>query len=219
MSEEIVTKAIIKVAPETDTQVMAFYNEALSLQKYAEARVIATVDDMKPANDDLVTIRRLKKAMEERRKSYLQPFQDHIKEVNDSYKKLMAPVEIADKITSDKMLAFNAEQARIRREQEEINRLRMEAAQKEASLNNGEIKESVNLVEVIPPTPSRTQTEVGSSGMRENWKYEVVDFSLVPDAYKMINAGVLTPIVKASKGKVVIPGIRQYNEPILATGR
>ncbi|GAI94168.1 unnamed protein product, partial [marine sediment metagenome] len=48
------------------------------------------------------------------------------------------------------------------------------------------------------------------------WKWEVVDFALVPDSYKMINSGVLTPVVKASKGKIEIPGIRIFNEPIIA---
>uniref|UniRef100_A0A6M3KLP9 Uncharacterized protein n=2 Tax=viral metagenome TaxID=1070528 RepID=A0A6M3KLP9_9ZZZZ len=211
--------ALIKVKPELDLQVMAFYAEAVKLKEYAEARVITTLEDMKPANDDLNIIRKLKKAMEARRKEYLAPFQDHVKEVNEAYKNLMEPVDMADKITTDKMLAFNREQDRIRREQEEINRLRMEAAQKDAALHNGEISEPVNLVEVIPEAPKRTTTDIGTTGQRDNWKWEVVDFSLVSDDYKIINAGVLTPIVKASKGKISISGIRIYNEPILATGR
>ena len=211
--------ALIKVKPELDLQVMAFYTEALELKRYAEARVIKTLEDMKPANDDLNIIRKLKKNMEARRKEYLAPFQDHVKEVNEAYKNLMEPVDIADKITADKMLAFNREQERIRREQEEINRLRMEAAQKDAALHNGEISEPVNLVEVIPEAPKRTITDIGTTGQRDNWKWEIQDITIVPREYLMVNAGMLTPIVKASKGKISIPGIRIYNEPILATGR
>jgi len=62
----------------------------------------------------------------------------------------------------------------------------------------------------------RVQTDLGIAGQRDNWKYEVIDINLVPREYLMINASMLTPIVKASKGKIVIPGIRVFNEPIIA---
>ena len=77
----------------------------------------------------------------------------------------------------------------------------------------GELTESVNLVEVAPEVPKRVSTDMGTVAQRNNWKWEVIDFTIVPDSYKMINAGVLTPIVKASKGKIQIPGIRIFNEP------
>lgn len=208
--------ALVNINPKADSQVVAFYNEALRLEVYARERVIKTTEDLKPATNDLSIIAKVKKGMEERRKEYIRPLQDHVKSINDTFKILMTPIETADKLTRDKMLTFNAEQDRIRREQEEINRLRMEAAQKEAALHEGEITEPVKLVEVIPEAPKRTQTDMGIAGMRDNWKWEVEDFSQVPDAYKMINVGILTPMVKASKGKIPIPGIRMFNEPILA---
>lgn len=216
MSDTETTTALVKVNPQNDTEVMAFYNQALELQKYAELRIILCAADLKPATDGLSIISKVKKGMEERRKDYLLPFQEHIKETNEAFKALMLPIEQADKITRDKILAFGAEQERIQREQEEINRLRMEAAQKDAALHNGEISEPVGLVEVAPEAPRRISTEMGTVGQRDNWKYEVIDFKLVPDDYKMINAGILTPVVKASKGKITIPGIRIFNEPIIA---
>ena len=80
----------------------------------------------------------------------------------------------------------------------------------------GELTKSVNLVEVLPPVPTRTQTDMGTAGMRDNWKWEEIDKNLIPREYLMVNAGMLTPIVKASKGRVVIPGIRIFNQPIIA---
>uniref|UniRef100_A0A6M3Y0R7 Uncharacterized protein n=2 Tax=viral metagenome TaxID=1070528 RepID=A0A6M3Y0R7_9ZZZZ len=208
--------ALVKVKPSEDVQVQSWYNEALGLQKYAEARIIKTVEDLKPANDDLVTIRRLRKAIEEKRKEYVKPLQDHVKSINDAFKILSEPIEIADKVTSQKMLAFTSEQDRIRSEQERINAERIKLAQDEMELN-GELTESVNLVEVIQEVPTTIKTEVGTTGQRDNWKWEVQDINQVPREYLMINVGMLTPIVKASKGKIVIPGIRIFNEPILAT--
>lgn len=206
---------MVRIKPNLDAEVKTIYSEALKLQEYATARVIATAEDLKPATDDLSIIHKVKKALEEKRKEYLKPLQDHVKEINEVFKTLTYPIEEADRITGSKILAFQAEQDRIRREQEEINRKRQEAAEAEMRLK-GELSESVNLVEVVPEAPKRISTEMGTVGQRDNWKWEVVDFALVPDEYKMINSGVLTPVVKASKGKIVIPGIRIFNEPIIA---
>ena len=149
------------VIPTQDQSVVALYNEAQKLLEYANSRVIVSADDTKAATNDLSLIAKLKKAMEAKRKDYLLPFQEHVKEVNDTYKTLMAPVEQADMVTRQKVMAFQREQARIAAEQEEINRLRMEAAQKEAALNNGEIKEAVNLVEV-QEVQKNVSTDMGS---------------------------------------------------------
>ena len=209
------TSLISLIDPTSDTEVINYHQEALKLRDYAEKRVIASVEDIKLATDDLSIISKLKKAMEEKRKEYVKPLQDRVEEINEAYKTFMEPIKVADSVTRQKMIAFDAEQKRIRREQEEINRLRIEAARKEMELK-GELTESVDLVEVVPEAPKRVSTELGTTGLRDTWKYEVMDFALVPDDYKMINAGVLTPVVKASKGKITIPGIRIYNEPIIA---
>ena len=213
MADTETTTALVKVNPQNDTEVMAFYNEALELLRYAESRVIATAEDLKPATDDLSIIAKIKRGMEEKRKDYLRPFQDHIKETNAAFQTLMEPIEQADKTTRQKILAFQAEQERIRREQEEINRLRMEAARKDAALHNGEISESVNLVEVVPEAPKRVSTDMGTVGQRMIRKWEVIDFSAVPDEFKLIDAGKITKVVKAGIGS--ISGIRIYEEPIL----
>jgi hypothetical protein len=212
MAEEIVT-ALVKIKPQADVEVIAFYNESLRLREYAEARTIITAEDLKPATNDLSIIAKVKKAMDEKRKDYLKPFQDHIKETNAAFLTLMDPIEIADKITRSKILAFQAEQECIRREQEEINRLRMEAAQKEAALNGGVISESVNLVEVSPEAPKRVSTGMGTVGQRMIRKWEVIDMAQVPEEYKIIDSARVTKVVKA--GIPSIPGIRIYDEPIL----
>jgi hypothetical protein len=152
--------------------------------------------------------------MEARRKDYLQPFNEHVKFVNETYKTLMLPVEQADKITRDKVMAYQQEQSRIQREQEEINRLRMEAAQKDAALHHGEISESVNLVEVVD-VQKKVSTDMGSLSTAKITKWEVIDFSLVPTDYKMIDSAKVGAVVRASKGNISIPGIRIWQEETL----
>jgi hypothetical protein len=203
------------VKPQENTEVMAFYNEALSLQEYAEARVIVTAEDLKPATDDLTIIANVKKGMEGKRKEYVVPLQGQVIEINDAFKTLMAPIEQADRTTRRKILEFQTEQERIRKEQEEINHLKMEVAEKEMKLN-GELSESVGLVEVVPEVPTTVRTDMGMQGQRANWKYEVFDFDLLPREYKMVDGAQLSAIAKRHHDQKQILGVRFYNEPIIA---
>ena len=207
------TTALVKIAPSSDIEVIAFYNEAIKIRDYAEKRIIIIADDLKPATDDLSLIAKLKKALEDKRKEYVKPLQDHTKAINDAFKILIEPIEIADKITREKILAFQAKQNLIRQEQEEINRLRMEAAQKEMELK-GEITEPVNLVEVAPPTPTHIRTDMGMVGQRMIRKYRIINFVLLPDQYKIENSALLNKVVKA--GIPSIPGVEIYEEAALA---
>jgi hypothetical protein len=113
------------------------------------------------------------------------------------------------------MLDFTREQDRIRSEQEEINRKRQEAAEAEMKLN-GELSESVNLVEVSPEAPKTVATDLGTAGQRDNWKWEVVDFALLPDEYKVVDSSLLTAVAKKHHDQKPIPGVRFFNEPIIA---
>lgn len=201
--------------PGADVEVMGYYEEAQKLQQYAESRVITTIEDAKLATDDLLIISRLKKAMEAKRKGFVVPLQDEVKKINETYKTLMQPIEEADRVTQTKILEYQKEQERIRKEQEEVNRLRLEAAQKEMGLK-GEITESVNLVEVAPETPKSIHTDMGTAGQRDVWKYEVTDFSLLPDEYKVADTAMLNAIAKKHHDQKQILGVRFYNEPIIA---
>lgn len=211
---ESTAETALATKPGADLEVISYYTEALKLRKYAEERVISSVEDVKVATDDLSVISKLKKAMENKRKEYLEPLRTQAEAIRETYSTLMDPILGADKITRDKMLDFNREQERIRAEQEEINRKRQEAAEAEMKLK-GELTESVNLVEVAPEV-KRVSTEMGTAGMKDNWKYEVVDFSAVPDEYKVIDSSLLTAIARKHHDRKPVTGIRFYNEPVIA---
>lgn len=204
---------LVRLKPEIDPEVVAFYKQALSLRDYAEKRVIVAAGDLKVATEDLALISRLKKALEEKRKEYLKPLQDHVRSINVSFQLLTEPVEAADLITRKKILAYQAEQERIRQEQERINTERIKLAEAEMKLK-GELSEPVNLVAVIPEVARKIDTEVGSAGQRVIRKYRVVNFALLPDEYKMENSALLNKVVKA--GCPSIPGVEIYTETILA---
>lgn len=214
MTQETKPETAIALRPGEDLEAHGYYGEALKLLEYAEGRVIATVEDVKLATDDLSIISKLKKAMEGKKREYLDPLKAKAEAIRETYSSLMDPIFRADKITRDKMLSFTKEQERIRQEQEEINRKRLEAAEAEMKLT-GELSESVNLVEVAPEV-KRVSTKMGTTGLRDSWKYEVVDFALLPDEYKVPDTAMLNSIAKKHHDQKQIPGVRFYNEPILA---
>ena len=198
--------------PNSDALVVAFWKQAFGLLRHATDLNIVKVEDLKLATDGLSVISKLKKAVGEKQKEYLQPFKEHIAEVNEAFKRLMEPILAADSLTREKVAAYYAEQARIRREQEEVNRLRMEAAEKEMALKS-ELSESVNLVEVTSEPAKAVQTDMGTSGMAKIWKFEVIDFSLLPDRFKMENATLIGKVVRA--GEREIPGVKVWSEDSL----
>lgn len=208
-----VVSSLSLIPPEADNKLMEFYNEGIRLMEYASARVITTNADLKPATDDLSIIARVKKGMEEKRKEYLKPFQDHVKETNEAYKNLMYPVEEADRITRLKILEFNREQSKRRLEAERIEAEKLRLAREEAELKGGEITVDLTPVEKPEAVPDRIRTELGSSSTMKIRKWELVDITQVPAEYLMIDAAKVTKLVKAGIG--LIPGIRIYEEETL----
>lgn len=206
--------APLALRPGEDIEAHGYHAEAIKLLKYADARIIATVEDVKLATDDLSIISKLKKAMDGKKREYLDPLKAQSDAIRGTYDYLMHPIEEADRITRDKMLIYQNEQKRIRQEQEKINQMREEAAQKQKELT-GEITE-VETVEVVPEAPKRVHTEMGTAGQRDNWTYEVFDFSLLPDEYKVVDTSMLNAVAKKHHDQKPVPGVRFINKPIIA---
>ena len=204
--------ALITIKPEENKAVIDLHKQALRLEHYAKALVITSDDDVKTSTNDLSIIAGLKKAIEEKRKEYTQPINDHLKAINEAFKAFTEPLNQADQITRHKIIDYRAEQERIRQEQEEINRLRIEAANKEMALK-GELTESVELVEVQAEPAKHYRAEAGTLGTATIWKFEVIDFSLLPDEYKLPDATKIGKVVRA--GLRSIPGVRIYSEELL----
>lgn len=200
--------AIISVKPEIDEAVIALYKQSLKLEQYAGALVIASDDNIRSATNDLSIISGLKKAIEEKRKEYTQPINDHLKAINEAFKTFTEPLDRADRITRDKVLEYRQEQERRRKEAEEIARLEREAAEMRAALT-GEPVVVPEVVEAPAVAPDHYRAEMGTLGKATIWKFEVIDFALVPDEYKIVDAGKVGRVVRA--GLRSIPGIRIYS--------
>lgn len=212
---ELVKPQVIETAtlelmkPQDDSAIAKIYADAISLRDHAKILVVNTLEDAKRATNDGKIINSYKKELEEYRKQYIAPFQDHIAEVNEAFKMLAEPLMEAKQITDGKLMDFTAAQRKKQADEEEINRLRYEAAQKEAALNNGEISESVNMVEVHE-APKHIRTNFGMAGETKRWTHEVINFAELPDIYKLPNTALINKAIISSKGKIEIPGVRAF---------
>jgi len=72
----------------------------------------------------------------------------------------------------------------------------------------------INSVAAAAPIPARVQT-VGIS-TREDWDIELIDINLVPREYMMFDEVKARKVVRASKGAVQIPGIKNIKKTIVS---
>lgn len=204
----------VALRPGEDIEAHGYFEEAQKLLEYATALVITSDEIVKGATNDLSIISTLKKAMDSKRKALLEPLKAEMDAIRDTYNYLMEPVLKADRITRDKILAYRQEQERKRQEAEDIAKMEREAAERKAALT-GEPVVTPEPVEKMPETPDHYRADMGTLGKAMLHKWEVIDFAQVPDNYKKIDAGAVTNVVKSSKGKIVIPGIKIWSEESL----
>jgi len=209
----LVGTAVIAISPKADSTVLDLYQEGVRLHQFAQARVITDNEDLKPAVDDLAVIAKTKKALEEKKADYVGPIRQHLNQVNDAFKDFLRPFEEADRITRGQVKSFRDEQTRKAAEVTRIEAEKLRLAQEEAALSGtGEHTQELGTAVAPPPVPEHTRTDLGTQGFQKVYKWEVTDFAQVPDQYKVINSGMVTGVVKGSKGKITIPGIRVFED-------
>lgn len=104
--------------------------------------------------------------------------------------------------------------------QAEAERKRQELAAKakeeqDAILDKAAAQEAK--LEPLVVVPEKVTTN--GSTLRHNWKFRVLDISLVPIEYILVNEVMVGKIGRVSEGKVKIPGIEFYDEPTNAKTR
>jgi len=204
--------AIAKRAPGNDVVVASLLEQATSMVDWAHKRTITNTEDVKDATNDLVLVANVKKAIEEKRKEYVDPLNAEVKEINAFFKQLSEPMGDADLITRHKVLAYNAEIERQRLEAEAIETQKLELAKRETELKG---EHTVDLSPVVAPeaTPDIVRTNVGSASKMTVKKWEIEDIGLVSIDLLMVDAGKVTKLVKAGIGS--IDGIKIWEEPTL----
>jgi hypothetical protein len=82
-----------------------------------------------------------------------------------------------------------------------------------------QLKEQADNVQIQAIINQVFPAAVKSIGVKKVWKHRVIDASIVPDPYHMINDPMLAKFAVATKGLVPVPGVEFYEEEILVSGR
>lgn len=185
------------------------------------------------AADILKNVKAMAKRLEETRKSITSPIDLAKSAVMNLFRAPSDVLVTAEANLKRAMIDYQNEQERIRREQEA--KLRREAEEKarkeqerlqaraEKAEANGkaekaeELREQAEQVQVVAPVLAPTVQKVDGVSVRKNWKARVVDASLVPRQWLVVDEKKLDQIAKATKGSMDIPGVEFFAEDVLAS--
>jgi hypothetical protein len=213
---------------------------ALSVPEQAKQIVkIINNDDYTRAGQILLTIKEIRKKIENTFKPIKQKMDAAKKEVLDQERLADKPLAEAELYIKPLMAQYNAEQERIRqaeearlreiaRKEEEERRLQEAvAAEQEAKRLGATQEEASNLVNDIinepvqapPVVVQKTIPKVQGVSFTKLWKFRITNAALIPREYMIPNEQAIGAVVRNTKGAIQIPGIEIYSEDSVSAGR
>ena len=201
--------------------------ESMTILGQAKAIQITNHEQAMAAGDFLKAVKELKKRIEEK----LAPL---VKAAYDSWKKQVAyrkehddPLDQAEAAVKAKMNAYLAEQERQRRLEEQRQQLEAQkAAEAQAeqdallmeATGDAEAAEMVRTEPVVAPVVVLAPVEKPKGIATQSvWRWKVINESLVPNEYKIIDQTKIGGVVRAMKAATNIPGVQVYEDKIVKT--
>jgi glutamyl/glutaminyl-tRNA synthetase len=219
-----------------ETEVVAMQPEVFRLTAFAERLVVKTAEGYSEAAQFLKSIKALLKGIEDARTRVTKPLNEALKQVNAQAKDASAPLATAESQIKRAMIAFDEDQARIRREEQrkadeaarkEQEKLR-ERAEKAAAA--GKVEKAAELVQraetVVAPVIQREAPKVTGVSMRETWHAECFDLPALvkaiaegraPVSLVMANDKVLGAQARSLKADFKCDGVRVWPEKNLGS--
>lgn len=166
------------------------------------------------ANVVLTKITKGLKAVEEKRKSFTGPINQSLKEINNTFKKLTAPIIEAKQQLSSRLMSWRADEQRKQQEIEDKARREEERRRKISKAQGG--KGEITPVAVPAPTLQKDTTKT-----RKVWKATVYDLTKLPVQYILadqvrINETMRAAVAAKTIDELVIPGVEfnQEEQPV-----
>ena len=198
-------------------QTQELRNKAELIVREARETAVRDKDSLTTAVDFLGKIATAKKEVDSRRRFFVDPLNQQVKNINDLFRNYSDPLGEADRIVRNKVLVYQAEEARRVAEEQQKALEEAKAQAEEASKHPTEefVPIPINIVE----EPEKTvRADAGSATTRQVWTFKIVDPSQVPDEYKVIDEKKIAAVVKA--GVRSIPGVEIYStSSLVVTGR
>lgn len=230
-------KSVAEASLVLDTAEQKLGEEVSMVELQAKGVVIVTDDDYKAAGSATSEVKRMQKKVEE----YWEPMRVSTKKAYDNVlahkKEMLDPLKKAEQILKSKMSGYVLEQERKRKEQEEAMRrlAKIEADKKlqeaidasnagdemaaEFAMSEAEVYDTAAAAGAIAKQTPKSDGVSTSKG----WKITEIDSSKVPIEFsgmelRPVDEKMVKQLIKASKGKISIPGIK-YEETITISVR
>lgn len=188
----------------------------------SDAFTIQTAEQYSNSAEDLKRVHAQEKKISELRLGMTRPLDATKKAIMDFFKvpeQYCADIKSA---ISTKRVGYQREQDRIRREEEERIRKLQEAEAKKLEQRAAKVKseekaeklrqEAQQIRETAPVTTIAPIEK--SEGIRTvtNYKFEITDASKVPAEYLIPDEQKIGRVVRATRGEIIIPGVKVYSE-------
>jgi len=194
---------------------------ALSVPDQANAIIINSNEDYTRAGQLLITIKGIRKKIEETFKPIKQKMDAAKKEVLDQEKAADAPLAAAEAIIKPRIAQWNAEQERIRQAEEkrlqEIARKEEEDRQIAAAIaaeQSGNKEEAEAIIEApvqaAPVVVPKLVPKVAGVSFTKQWKFRITDEAKIPRQYLCVDEQKIGAVVRAMKDAANIPGVEVY---------
>lgn len=188
---------------------------------------VTTAEQMETAAAILRDVKALQKDADAAQKAVTQPLEAQKKSAIAWFRdRITSKLDAAENVLKRAILAYQAEQDRIRRE---AQRAADEAARKErerierqaaAAAKKGQDEKAEQLAEraqtIVAPVVQTEAPKVSGVSTRDLWKWEITDPAAIPREYLAIDEVKIGKVVRALKGDTTIPGVRVWAEQTLA---
>ena len=202
------TEVLVEAAAQEKIDVLK--KDAAALME--KAQEIAQINE--PAHEERATefraqIKRRLKVAEEARKFLVDPLNAHVKRINAQVKEATGPMEEADRIVAQGMIAYRNSQA-VQAAKDAAQQAARVAAHATRLGDLGAAQEAVGeYQEAMAVAPKAVQTESGKLTYRKTWRWEIEEVEKIPAAYWMVDEKKIAAAVKAG---IAIAGIKAWQE-------
>lgn len=195
-------------------QTQELMDKAQVIVREAKEMVVQNKDSLTAAVNFLGKIAIAKKEVDSRRRFFVDPLNQQRKNISDLFRGYSDPLGEADRIVRNKVLVYQTEEAR--RVAEEQQKALEEA---KAQADQHPTEEFVPIpISMVEEPEKMVRAGAGSATTRQVWTFKIVDPSLVPDEYKVVDEKKIAAVVKA--GVRHIPGVEIYStSSLVITGR
>lgn len=216
MSDNVIEKAVVSL----EQAGMADMSKNVSNIMQQVGRMTITNDDEYAKGGDMIKIITTQKnKLEDARKVLVGPLNEHVKFINNEFKKQTSQLDDAVKSARQKMSAYAVEQEKKRMAEERERKAREEQAALELAAKAEQMgmkdtaEEVLNKAVEAPTADTRQKTVRGNYGsttfVKKVKKWKVVEANKVPREYLQLNEQKIT---QAMRDDVPVPGIEYYED-------